>query len=75
MTELIDFPSITACPFCGSDQVSVSFSATMQSHDPAHRFVECELCSACGPSFPINGDDETATAQAIGGWNARSLAA
>lgn len=62
---------LKACDFCGSTEVSLSFSATMESPDPAHRFVECEKCAACGPAVPVDGDDQLASTKAITAWNTR----
>jgi hypothetical protein len=50
----------------------MSFSATLQSPEPAARFVECEDCAACGASVTIvDGDDDAAKAAAIAAWNTR----
>ncbi|GAM00743.1 hypothetical protein SP5_035_01450 [Sphingomonas parapaucimobilis NBRC 15100] len=50
----------------------MSFSATLQSPEPASRFVECEDCTACGPSVKIvDGDDADAKASAAAAWNTR----
>ena len=64
---------LLACPFCRSSEVSISFSATMQSPEPYGRFVECENCTASGPAFdnPLIGD-EAAKAKAVEAWNTRS---
>jgi hypothetical protein len=51
----------------------MSYSATMQSPDPAARFVECELCAASGPSIGNQsiGDDD-AKVFATRRWNNRA---
>jgi Lar family restriction alleviation protein len=55
--------ALKPCPFCGSDNVSASYSTNLDNVI-CHRFVECEDCAACGPTDP----DET---RAIAAWNTR----
>jgi len=70
--QIPDSAKLLPCPFCGSDDVSMSFSATLQSPEPAARFVECEDCAACGAGVTIvDGDDDAAKAAAVVAWNTR----
>lgn len=51
----------------------MSFYATPQSSEPAHRFVECDMCGSCGAGVKIaSGDDDGAKALAIDCWNTRA---
>jgi Lar family restriction alleviation protein len=61
------------CPHCGSAEVSMSYSATMQSPEPFARFVECEECCASGPAVDVApmGDD-AAQSRAAELWNTRA---
>nr|WP_167334712.1 Lar family restriction alleviation protein [Sphingomonas parapaucimobilis] len=71
--QIPDSAKLLPCPFCGSDDVSMSFSATPQSSEPAHRFVECDMCGSCGAGVKIaSGDDDGAKALAIDCWNTRA---
>jgi len=71
--QIPDSAKLLPCPFCGSPDVSMSFSATLQSPEPAHRFAECDDCGSCGAGVKIaRGDDDGAKALAIGCWNARA---
>lgn len=38
------------CPFCNSDKVSLSYSIQNNEGQTKHYFIECEVCSACGPN-------------------------
>jgi Restriction alleviation protein Lar len=62
------------CPFCGSDQVSMSFSAGMDSPEPRARFIECEECAAMGPPCEISdhGSDAAAQEAAAACWDIRA---
>jgi hypothetical protein len=70
------YAGLRPCPFCGSTEVSMSYSATMTSPEPANRFVECEECAGCGPTHEIvNGNDFVAKNLAARAWNTRPEAA
>ena len=76
MTDKLSPTGLLPCAHCGSTNVSMSYSATMQSPEPSARFVECEDCVASGPPVDIiNGNDFVATNLAIEKWNTRSLSA
>lgn len=55
------------CPFCGTDDISVSFSYGNDQNKKAI-FVECGQCAAFGPSMDLpDGDEE----DAVTAWNDR----
>lgn len=64
---------VKPCPFCGSGEVTMSYSATMESIAPKARFIECDECGACGPNWDvIDGDACAAADRAQDAWNTRA---
>jgi Lar family restriction alleviation protein len=61
---------LSACPFCGSEQVSQGWSR----HLPDMTFIECEQCGARGPTTRERdaiGQDTGSTLEASALWNKR----
>lgn len=44
------------CPFCGSKEVSVSFSIQNNEEKTKHYFIECHDCETMGPNSLLEGD-------------------
>ncbi len=54
------------CPFCGSKNVSMSFSIAPNILNTKYYHGECHDCAACGPSWESRG-------KAHNWWNERKI--
>ena len=53
------------CPFCNSNEVSISYGIQNNSEKTKHYYVECHLCACAGP-------ESTLEINAIKSWNRRA---
>jgi Lar family restriction alleviation protein len=59
---------LSPCPFCGSDEISLSTSTNMNG-EIVGKFAECHNCAALGPdSLPSDLSDSAAVKL----WNIRA---
>lgn len=59
------------CPFCGFSKASIKLGPPMVSSDVARGWVECEICSAVGPSVSSDISEDEARLLAATLWNLR----
>jgi Lar family restriction alleviation protein len=67
----MDITHLKLCPFCGSDDIGISYRFVDQDEvTPGFCQISCAACSASGPVREYN--DSGADEEAQRGWNSRA---